>query len=88
MQVIVLGSYSNALPGEDRSSGKAEPMHRMSDRAAFGGMVAADWQQLPVRTLSSLFQAAHAPSLGLSAGKPHASCDKHTHEGVLSIRCV
>ena len=64
MQVIVLGSYSTALPGEDRSSGQAQPMHRMSDRAAFGSMVAADWQQLPVRTLSSLFQAAQSPLLG------------------------
>ena len=88
MQVIVLGSYSNALPGEDCSSGQAQPMHRMSDRAAFGSVIASDWQQLPVRALSCLFEAVQSPSLVWPAEKPHASCDKHAHKGVLSVRCV
>ena len=55
-------------------------MHRMSDRAAFGSMVASDWQQLPVRPLSCLTEAVQSPSLGWSAGKPHASCDEHARK--------
>ena len=88
MQVVVLGSYSNALPREDRSSGQAQLMYCMSDEAAFGSVVAADWQRLPVQSLISLLEAAQAPLLGKSAVKPGASCKKHAYKDVLLVRCA
>ena len=45
----MLGSYSNALPGQESSSGQALPRYCVSDRSAFGSMPNVEWQQLEVR---------------------------------------
>ncbi len=50
----MLGSYSNALPGQDTSSGPALPRYRVSDESAFGSMPNVEWRQLEVRLASAL----------------------------------
>ena len=66
-------------------------MHRMSDRAAFGSVLAADWQQLPVGTLSSLSEAiqspgwaglleSHMPPVTSKLRKGCCRSDAHTYE--------
>ena len=50
----MLGSYSNALPGQDSSSGPALPIYRVSDGSAFGSMSNVEWQQLEVRPAPAL----------------------------------
>ena len=60
-QVVVLGSYSNVLPGQDPTSGPALPRYRVSDESAFGSMPDIEWQQLEVRpVLALILLASHA----------------------------
>ena len=53
-QVMVLGSYSNSLPGQDSSSGASLPRYRVSEGSTFGSMPDVEWQQLEVRSVLAL----------------------------------
>ena len=61
-QVMVLGSYSNALPGQDSSSGASLPRYRVSEGSTFGSMPDVEWQQLEVRLFWHR-NCSHCPQL-------------------------
>ncbi len=47
VQVVVLGSYSSAVPGQEPALGAA-PRYKISDEAAFGSAPNVDWLELEV----------------------------------------
>ena len=58
MQVVVLGSYSKAVPGQEPVSGAA-PRYKISDETAFGSAPNVDWQELEVITHLVSFSSPH-----------------------------
>lgn len=50
----MLGSYSNAQPGQESSAGMALPRFRVLDGSAFGSLPDVELQQLEVRPVLAL----------------------------------
>ena len=72
-QVVVLGSYSNALPGQEPPSGPAPPRYRVSDETAFSSMPSVEWQQLEVKPLLAPHRLQQIPSVHADSVQDFAS---------------
>lgn len=72
-QVVVLGSYSNALPGQESPSGPAPPTYRVSDETAFSSMPYVEWQQLEVKPVLAPHRVQQIPSMHTNSVQDLAS---------------